>query len=134
MSIIFQINVKCKHDIFLAGKGRGTSLAPQTVSSQRLDEIDGLQCSDFLPQGRAASVVLVSVRRVCRCIVSGVVRQIVKISMHRSNSFHGQLLLAKIPLQCLNSYTTAPRSTYVSIRVASPLMYFCIISIIWLFK
>ena len=33
-------NFKC--EVFLAGQGRGTSLAPQTVSSQRLDEIDGL--------------------------------------------------------------------------------------------
>jgi hypothetical protein len=33
-------NFEC--EVFLAGPGRGTSLAPQTVSSQRLDEIDGL--------------------------------------------------------------------------------------------
>ncbi len=31
---------------------------------------------------------LAFVRRVCRCGVSGVVRQIVEISMHRLNSFH----------------------------------------------
>ena len=45
-------------EILHAGQGRGTSLAPQTVSSKRLDEFDGLKCSDILPEGRAASVVL----------------------------------------------------------------------------
>ena len=39
------------------GSGLGTSLAPQAVSSEFLDEIDGLQCSDIMPEGRAASVV-----------------------------------------------------------------------------
>ncbi len=59
---IFQVNVWYMHDIFLAGQGGGKSLAPQTVSFQRLDEIDGLQCSDVLSEGRAASVILGTVR------------------------------------------------------------------------
>ncbi len=42
--------------------GQGTSFAPQTVSSKRLDEIDWLQCSDIVPEGRAASVVPGTVR------------------------------------------------------------------------
>ncbi len=49
-------------EILHAGQGRGTSLTPQTVSSKRFDEIDGLQCSDILPEGRAASVVIGTVR------------------------------------------------------------------------
>ena len=44
------------------GQGSGTSLAPQTVSSKLLDEIVGLQCSDIMPEGRAASVVPGTVR------------------------------------------------------------------------
>ncbi len=35
---------------------------PHTVSSKRLDEIDGLQCSDIVPEGQAASVVLGTLR------------------------------------------------------------------------
>ncbi len=49
---------KLNMEILHAGQGRGTSLSrPQTVSSKHLDEIDGLQCSDIVPEVRAASVV-----------------------------------------------------------------------------
>ncbi len=35
------------------------------------------------------------------------------------------LLRAKIPLQCLYLYTIKPSSMYVSIRVSSPLIFYC---------
>jgi hypothetical protein len=66
-----------------------------------------------------------------------VVRQIVEISMHRSNSFHGQFASGKntfTVFEFVHNSASAPRLIYVSIQVASPLMYFCIMSIIWLFK
>jgi hypothetical protein len=44
-------------EILHAGQGSGTLLAPQTVSSKRWDQIDGLQCSDIVLEGRSASVV-----------------------------------------------------------------------------
>jgi hypothetical protein len=45
---------KLNMEMLPAGQGRGTSLATHTVSSRRLDEIDGLQCSDIVPKGQAA--------------------------------------------------------------------------------
>ncbi len=47
---------KLNMEILHAGQGHRTSLVQQTVSSTCLDAIDGLQCSDIISEGRAASM------------------------------------------------------------------------------